>query len=468
MAGPQIIWFRQDLRLADQAAVRAAASAGPVLGVYVLDEASKGVRPMGGASRWWLHHSLAALDARLRTLGGALHLQRGPSARVLAGLVAETGAVAVHALRHAEPWWPAIEAAVPRLVLHEGVTLAPTGLLKTQTGGPFRMFTPFWRAHAAFGRPPAPRPAPAFLAFADAPPGDRLAQWKLLPDSPNWAKHFDWTPGETGARAALDAFLPRLEAYDARRNFPSEAATSSLSAHLHFGEISAAQCWHAAVVAAGAAATPWTRQLVWRDFAHEAVVQFPDSATRAHRAQFERMPWTDVTQGTGAALLKAWQDGRTGYPLVDAGMRQLWATGWMHNRVRMVVASFLVKHLLIDWREGERWFWDTLVDADLPNNAMGWQWVTGSGVDSAPYFRIFAPTGQSRKFDAGDYVRRWVPELAGLSGDLVHGPFERGFGGYPPPIVEHRFARERALAACADMKAPTESQPRAGSSRACQ
>jgi len=439
--------------LADQAAVRAAATAGPVLAVFVLDEDSDGVRQMGGATRWWLHHSLVALDADLRGLGGGLLLLRGQASDVLERLAAETGAAAIHALRHAEPWWAAIEATVPRLVLHDGMTLVPPGLLKTKTGGPFRVFTPFWRAHTAFGPPPFPTPTPTPVGFAAAPAGDELADWGLLPTRPDWAQRFDWTPGKTGARAALDDFVPRLKAYETRRDFPSEPATSSLSAHLHFGEISAATCWHWAVRAAGEAATPWTRQLVWRDFAHETVAQFPDSATRAHRPQFERMPWTDVADGVGAALLKAWQTGRTGYPLVDAGMRQLWATGWMHNRVRMVAASFLVKHLLIDWREGERWFWDTLVDADLPNNAMGWQWVMGSGVDSAPYYRIFAPIAQSRKFDAGDYVRRWVPELAGLKGDAVHGPFERGFNGYPPPIVDHRFARERALAAYAGLKA---------------
>ncbi len=453
MAETQIIWFRQDLRLSDQASVRAAAAAGPVLAVFVLDAQSVGVRPMGGASRWWLHHSLRSLDADLRAMGGALLLLRGRSDLVLAELVAKTGAAAIHALRHGEPWWPAIEAKVPRLVLHDGATLVPPGLLKTKTGGAFRVFTPFWRAHTSFGQPPRPLPAPRQIAFAEAPTGDQLADWGLLPAQPDWADGFDWTPGEEGARAALEAFLPRLQAYDVRRDFPSEPATSSLSPHLHFGEISAAACWHVATDAAGEAATPWTRQLVWRDFAHETLAQFPDSATRAHRPQFEHMPWTDVSGGDGAALLKAWQTGRTGYPLVDAGMRQLWATGWMHNRVRMVAASFLVKHLLIDWREGERWFWDTLVDADLPNNAMGWQWVMGSGVDSAPYYRIFAPIGQSEKFDAGDYVRRWVPELARLKGAAVHGPFERGVNGYPPPIIDHKFARERALAAYAGLKA---------------
>jgi deoxyribodipyrimidine photo-lyase len=453
MQPPRIIWFRQDLRLADQAAVRAAAAAGPIIAVYVLDDESTGLRRIGGASRWWLHHSLESLDRSLRARGGGLLLRRGRSAEVLAGLVRETGAGAVHALRQIEPWWPAIEAQVPGLVLHEGIALLPPGRLKSKAGGPFRVFTPFWKALMAHGSPPTPQPAPAGLVFAPLPPGDRLADWGLLPTAPDWAAGFaDWQPGEAWAEAALEGFLLRLEAYDARRDFPSEPGTSRLSPHLHFGEISPAAVWHAATARAGEAATPWTRQLAWRDFAHETLHQFPRSAEAPHRGEFDRMPWTDVGGGEGRALLKAWQQGRTGYPLVDAGMRELWATGWMHNRVRMVAASFLVKHLLIDWRVGERWFWDTLLDADLANNAMGWQWVMGSGVDSAPYYRIFAPIGQSERFDAGDYIRRWVPELARLQGDAVHGPFEWGMNGYPPPVVEHKFARERALAAFAGLR----------------
>ncbi len=447
MAAPQILWFRHDLRLADQAALAAAAAAGPIVPVYILDDESEGLRPMGGASRWWLHHSLARLDERLQALGGRLLLLKGRSADVLLRLAAETGAAAIHALRHTEPWWPAIEAKLPGRQLHEGTTLLPPGLLQTRTGGQFRVFTPYWRAHTAWGPPPRPQPVPARIVFADMPAGDRLADWGLLPTRPDWAAGFDWTPGEAGAEAALSAFLPRLAAYAVRRDFPSEAATSALSAHLHFGEISPSACWHAAVEAHGEAATPWTRQLVWRDFAHETLDQFPHSASAPHRAEFAAMPWMDTDGIEGAALLKAWQQGRTGYPLVDAGMRQLWASGWMHNRVRMVAASFLVKHLLIDWREGERWFWDTLVDADAANNAMGWQWVMGSGVDSAPYYRIFAPIGQSEKFEAAGYIRRWVPELAALRDAEIHGPFERGYRGYPSPIVDHKFARERALGA---------------------
>lgn len=450
MAAPQIIWFRNDLRLRDQAAVAAAAAAGPVIPVYVLDE-SRIVRAPGGASRWWLHHSLQALGDSLRTLGGRLLLLRGSSAEVLARLVAETGAAAVHAIAHPEPWWPLIEPDVPGLQLHDGARLVPYGALRTKAGDGFRVFTPFWRALQGHGPPPPPRPAPTELAFAEMPAGDRLADWALLPTKPDWAGGFtDWQPGEAGAQARMRAFGPRLSGYADRRNYPSEPGTSRLSPHLHFGEISPADAWHAVDGVRGS--EPWRRQLAWRDFAHETLVQFPKSASRPHRPEFDRLQWTDVSGGEGLALLTAWQQGRTGYPLVDAGMRELWQTGWMHNRVRMVAASFLAKHLMIDWREGERWFWDTLLDADLPNNAMGWQWVMGSGVDSAPYYRIFAPLTQSAKFKAAAYIRRFVPELAGLSEEAIHGPFPNGWNGYPAPVVDHAFGRARALAAYEALK----------------
>mgnify|MGYP005838180315 CR=1 FL=1 len=421
----EILWFRHDLRLADQPAVAAAAAAGEVLPVFVWDEASEGVRPLGGASRWWLVRSLAALDADLRARGGRLLVAEGRAAEVLASLAREVGARAIHATRQTEPWWEAVEGRLAGLLrLHGWPTLHPAGAVVTRGGGPFRVFTPYWRAHVALGPPGLPEPAPAAIRFAAVPE-------RALPRfSPRWAAEFEGVPGEAGARAALAAFVPSVGSYGQLRDFPSEAATSRLSAHLHFGEISARACWHAVEGHAGAA--DWQRQLVWRDFAHELIRQHPDSHFVPHRPAFDRMAWTDVTAEPGRGWLKAWQEGRTGYPLVDAGMRQLWRTGWMHNRVRMIVASFLVKHLGIDWREGERWFWDTLVDADLMNNAMGWQWVTGSGVDSQPYYRIFAPVGQAERFDAMGYVRRWAPE----------------YGSVEPvnPIVEHKAAREAALA----------------------
>jgi deoxyribodipyrimidine photo-lyase len=441
MASPQIVWFRQDLRLADQPALAAAARAGPIIPVYVLDDVSHGLRPMGAASRWWLHHSLARLDAALRQRRSRLLLLKGASSAVLLDLARATGAEAIHATRHAEPWWSPIEERLgPRLKLHGATRMLRPGQVLTGSGTPYRVFTPFWKASLEHLPPEQPQPAPTGIHTAEMPDSDRLEDWGLLPKKPDWANGFsEWQPGEAGAEAALEAFLPRVAAYEDCRNLPSEPGTSRLSPHLHFGEISPAAVWHAAEARAGPEkAQPFTRQLVWREFAHELLAQYPDGHQRPHRPEFDRMDWTDTNRGEGLRRLQAWQLGKTGYPIVDAGMRQLWQTGWMHNRVRMIVASFLTKHLRIDWRAGERWFWDTLVDADLANNAMGWQWVMGSGVDSQPYYRIFAPVAQSQKFDALAYIREYAPE----------------FGGHDPvdPIVDHKAARAAALAAYEAMR----------------
>ena len=462
MVPPQIIWFRNDLRLADQAAVRAAAAAGPVVAVYVLDDETPGAWRIGAAQRWWLHYSLASLDADLRQAGGRLLLLRGRPAGVLAALAKTIGATTVHALHHYEPWAKVQEAAVAKaldLVLHDGAYLAPPGAVRTGGGGRYRIFTPFWNALSQQMPPADPAPAPAAMMFADAPAGDRLDDWALRPTRPDWAAGFDvWRPGEAGGHEALDAFADIVAGYDRGRNFPSEALTSRLSPHLHHGEVSPAQVWDRLHKAAGAGAMPYLREIGWRDFAIGLVDLFPDYPDRPSRSQFETFAFRDDPAG-----LKAWQIGRTGYPIVDAGMRQLWATGWMHNRVRMIAASFLVKHLLIDWRDGERWFWDCLVDADLGNNALNWQWIMGSGVDSSPFNRIFAPIGQSEKFDAAGYIRQWVPELAGLADDAIHAPWQAGAlelaaagvtlgTDYPAPIVDHAAARARALAVYAASK----------------
>lgn len=442
----QILWFRQDLRLSDQRALLAAVAAGPVLPVYILDDETPGLRPMGAASRWWLHHSLAALDASLRKRGNRLLLLRGPSAATLRALAASTGATRIHATTHYEPWWKAAQADLADLLtLHPGHTLADPASVTSGSGGRYRIFTPFWRALLNQMPPPDPLPAPQHIPATDGPDGDTLADWALLPTDPGWSTGFTaWQPGEKGAHRALKAWLPQVAGYETTRNLPSEAGTSRLSPHLHFGELSPATVWHAALDAAGKAAASFTRQLVWRDFGQGMIDTLPDSHWVPHRDAFARFPFRDAP-----ADLRAWQRGRTGYPLVDAGMRQLWQSGWMHNRVRMVAASFLTKHLLIDWRRGEEWFWDTLLDADLGNNAMGWQWVMGSGVDSSPYNRIFAPVGQSEKFDAAGYIRRWVPELAPLSDTDIHAPWRaaRPTAAYPAPIVDHAQARTRALSA---------------------
>jgi deoxyribodipyrimidine photo-lyase len=448
-----ILWFRQDLRLADQAALVAAAAAGPVIPVYILDDAAPCAWAIGGAQRWWLHHSLAALGDALAEKGVALILRRGDAVAELVKLAAETGATRVHALKHYEPWWQAAEAKLAKalnLVLHEGTQLAPPARVLTQTGGRYRMFTPYWRALKAQMPPPLPTPAPEHIAASDTtPPGDCLEDWGLLPTRPNWASRFgeSWTPGEAGARAALKRFLPAIEAYDVARNLPSQDGTSQLSPHLHFGEISPATVWHRAAKAAHVKAEPYLREVGWRDFTTNVIDILPDYADRNGRDAYDRFPWRE---GKAAdADFAAWTRGRTGYPIVDAGMRQLWATGWMHNRVRMIAASFVIKHLLIDWRRGERWFWDTLVDADYGNNAVNWQWVAGTGIDSNPFGRMMAPLVQSPKFDAGDYIRAWVPELRGLSGDAIHDPHGSGAAPrhYPVPLIGHREARARALAA---------------------
>lgn len=451
MTAPRIVWFRRDLRLSDHAALVAAAQGGPVLPVYVLDDHTPRHRRMGAASRWWLHHSLASLDADLRKLGSRLILRRGKSHEVLAALRRETGARKVHAMRHYEPWWRNAERVVAKtqdLVLHDGNFLAPAGTVLTGSGQPYRIFTPFWRALVERMPPPAPLPVPPDLAApAFWPDSDRLEDWGLLPTRPDWAggMRAEWTPGEAGAQARLGAFMARAARYAETRNLPALAGTSRLSPHLHFGEISPATVWHA-VAEAGGSVDTFLGELGWRDYAQNVILQFPDYGQRNARPAYDALAWRDAPED-----LAAWQRGRTGYPIVDAGMRELWATGWMHNRVRMIAASFLVKHLLIDWRRGEEWFWDTLVDADYGSNAVNWQWTAGTGVDSNMFVRIMAPLTQSAKFDAADYIRRWVPELAHLPDATIHDPPLRP-AAYPKPIIEHAAGRARALAVHAAMK----------------
>jgi len=463
MTRPAIVWLRRDLRLADQAAFAAAASAGPVIPVYVLDDDTPKHRKMGGASRWWLHRSLAALDADLRKLGSRLVLRRGVAADVLAELARETGAASVHCLRHYEPWWrnaeKALKEALPEgcaLERHHGNYLMPPGSVTTGSGQPYKIYTPFWRALAQHMPPPEPLPAPRSLDAPKAwPKSDDLAEWKLLPTKPDWATGFaeEWTPGEAGAAERVDAFVDKARHYEDRRNLPSIEGTSRLSPHLHFGEISPATVWHATMEAGGSVET-FLKELVWRDYAQNVIAQYPDYGRANARETFDAFPWRDADDPEVRREVEAWQQGRTGYPLVDAGMRQLWATGWMHNRVRMVAASFLIKHLLVDWRVGETWFWDTLVDADYGSNATNWQWTAGTGVDSNMFVRIMAPLTQSEKFDAAGYIRQWVPELADLSDSAIHDPEAAGkyVKGYPRKIIAHKQARERALAAHAAMK----------------
>lgn len=446
MTAPVIVWLRRDLRLADQAAFYAAASRGPVIPIYVLDDETAKHRKLGGASRWWLHHSLASLDADLRKAGSRLILRRGRSEEVLPTLAEETGASEVHALHHYEPWWRNAEKAVARtldLHLHDGNYLLPPGSVLTGGGTPYKIYTPFARAALAELPPPKPLAAPKLIAPTKWPKSDKRDDWALLPTKPDWAGGMRdaWMPGETAAHKRLEQFRDMVGDYDTDRNMPSVDGSSRLSPHLHWGEISPATVWHALDGKRGKGVETFRSELVWRDFTQNLIAAWPAYPERGFNDAVGRIAWR-----TSKADLKAWQQGRTGYPIVDAGMRQLWATGWMHNRVRMIAASFLIKHLLIDWREGERWFWDTLVDADYGNNGVNWQWVSGSGLDASLFTRIMAPLTQSAKFDAAGYIREWVPELARLPDDEIHDPVTRP-KGYPEPLIGHREARERALAA---------------------
>ena len=476
---PVIYWFRQDLRCRDLPGLLAAAATGqPVLACYILDDVSPTAEAvMGGASRWWLHHSLQALAAELAASGGTLLLRRGTAPAVLDTLLDETGATAIYCSRLYEPWGNALEEGLHSTLAGRGVSfkrypgalLFEPGTVMTQGGGPFKVFTPFWRSCRSGGAPPMPRPRPVDIHWYQGELASTdIASWELLPVKPDWAQQWStlWQPGSEGASRRLASFLAGpVNDYDEGRNHPAREATSRLSAHLHFGEISPRAVWHAAT--ALAAADPaseghvakFLSELGWREFSHHLLYHFPGIMAEPFKAQFSHFPWAG-----NAAQLRAWQRGRTGYPIVDAGMRELWATGFMHNRIRMVVASFLTKHLLLHWRAGARWFQDTLVDADLANNSCGWQWVAGSGADASPYFRIFNPVTQGEKFDEdGLYVRRWVPELARLPDRYLNRPWEappavlatagvRLGDNYPLPIVDHQSARASALAAYGSLR----------------
>ncbi|AKM10458.1 cryptochrome/photolyase family protein [Croceicoccus naphthovorans] len=459
MTAPQIVWFRRDLRLADHPALCAAASAGPVIPVYVLDDETTGDRKMGGASRWWLHHSLASLDKSLGRHRSRLVLRRGDAAKELAKLAKEVGAGAVHAIRHYEPWWRKAQGALGKEVdlgLYDGNYLLPPGTVTTGSGDPYKIYTPF--AKAARQCLPAREvlDEPSFSNPDTWPKSDKLDDWDLLPTKPDWAGGFRkaWDVGESAAMAQIDDFADRVKDYEGDRNMPSIDGSSRLSPHLHFGEISPTQVWDRLARHSGQGADTYRGELLWRDYAQTIICQFPAYPSESYR-DYDPSLWRNPNRGhVIAEELAAWQQGRTGYPIVDAGMRQLWATGWMHNRVRMIAASFLVKHLLIDWRHGEQWFWDTLVDADYGNNGVNWQWISGTGVDSNMFVRIMAPLTQSEKFDAGDYIREWVPELADLPDAQIHDPDDRHRpDDYADKIIGHKEARERALAAYREMKA---------------
>ncbi|MBB5745593.1 deoxyribodipyrimidine photo-lyase [Brevundimonas variabilis] len=466
---PVILWLRRDLRLQDNPALNHAAETGrPVIPVYILDEAGEG-RPRGAASLWWLDKSLRALAESFAERGASLILRRGDSEAVLRTLITQTGATAVFLNRLFEPEAWARDADIAHGLKAEGIEvkgyngslLTRPGSVLNGSGGPYKVFTPFHRFLLATAVQPAHTTGPRDLSGAPDVASETIDDWGLHPQHPDWSRRFDWTPGETGATAELGRFVTHgLANYGKGRDMPGVPATSRLSPYLHWGEISP---WRAIAAARktaadgkvpGAEADKFVAEIGWREFSAHLLHHFPTLPTHAFRPEFDAFPWRDDD-----VAFAAWTRGQTGYPVVDAGMRQLWATGWMHNRVRMIVASFLIKHLLIDWRRGEAWFWDTLVDADLASNVQNWQWVAGSGADASPYFRIFNPITQGEKFDAdGTYVRKWVPELRKVPDRWLHAPWtaapetlrEAGVQlgtHYPHPIVDHTEARNRALEA---------------------
>jgi deoxyribodipyrimidine photo-lyase len=449
---PVIVWFRQDLRLADNPALHAAAASGaPLICLFILDDKIAGDWKWGGASRWWLHHSLAALD---KSLKGKLVLRKGDAATIIKALVKESGADKVMWNRCYEPFAVERDKALKaglgdKAHSFNGALLHEPWELKTGAGTPFRVFTPFWKAMRARDVDKA-LPAPRALTHHPAT-GDVLADWKLLPTHPNWAKGFDWTPGEKAAQDALYEFLDGVDDYGAARDLPDRDGTSRLSPHLHWGEISPRQIWHAVQARSHShGSETFLKELGWREFCTQLLFHNPALPEKPLDARFAKFPWRRSEKD-----FTAWTRGQTGIPIVDAGMRQLWQTGWMHNRVRMIVASLMIKHLGIHWREGERWFWDTLVDADLASNAANWQWVAGCGADAAPFFRIFNPVLQGRKFDPkGAYVRHFVPELTDVPDKYVHAPWEapQPPANYPRPIVDLAQGRERALNAFKALK----------------
>ncbi len=464
-----LLWFRNDLRLADNAALRAAIEGGRrVLPVFVLDR-SGGWAP-GGASLWWLHGSLAALAADLEGCGATLVLREGDAAVIIPELAEAVGADAVHCGRAHEPAVRALDERVAnalakagrQLVHHRTATLHDHQAVRTKTGGSYGIYSPYAKAVRALGAPEPPHPAPGRIKGVTGVRSDRLADWHLRPVRPDWAGGMrdTWTPGEPGAHQRLTRFVhDHLADYAAERDNPANAdGTSMLSPHLHWGELSPNQVWHAAAAGgAKAGREKFENEVLWHDFAAQALWNDPALPDRPQRPAMGTIPWR-----RDAPALRAWQQGRTGIPIVDAGMRQLWHIGWMHNRVRMITASFIIKHALVNWTDGEKWFWDTLVDADLATNAMSWQWVAGSGTDSAPFFRIFNPLSQSRKFDpAGAYIRAWVPELAALPDKHVHAPHEAPAPllkdiDYPRPVVDLAEGRDRALEAFRQTRARRE------------
>ena len=456
---PVVVWFRRDLRTADNPALFHASETGrPVVALYIRE--SDHPYPQGGAADWWLHYSLESLQD---SLGIPLIIRRGKAVDIVPDVVRATGASALYINRRYTPRGHEIDKAVTDALdieVHDykSFLLVEPWDVKTGDGTFYKVFTPFWRKarEEALGDVGEPLPAAKPKRFRGNVESLTLADLDLLPTKPDWGSKMRqyWNIGERGAMDRLQEFVDDdIDRYADYRDRPDLAITSRLSPHLAHGEISPRQCW-AEVEGSDKKADKFLSELGWREFSYNVLYHFPDLKTENYNEDFDNLEWE-----TGKADLRAWQKGQTGYPFVDAGMRQLWETGWMHNRLRLVTASFLVKHLLHDWREGEEWFWDCLVGGDVANNAQNWQWVAGTGFDAAPFFRIFNPITQGEKFDPdGDFIRKWVPELKDLPNKYLHHPWtapEEVLADanvilgktYPHPIVEHKPARERALKA---------------------
>lgn len=472
MPNHHLFWFKQDLRLNDNPGLHAALSgADNLILIFILDESDT---PIGRASLWWLHESLKALSDAIEALGGQLILRRGNPEKILLKILAENTIEKVFWNRCYEPQAIHRDTKLKAAIQQRGIDVASfnasllfePGSIKTQNGKPYKVFTPFWKKGCLekVSHIPSLVPLPKLWPETTKCQSDKLEDWQLLPASPNWAESFSqyWQPGEKGAANNLQRFLEvGIKGYKLLRNRPDLSHVSRLSPHLHWGEIAPWRVWEEteAVAKLDSALSyqdleHFFSELGWREFSYNLMFHFPHITESNWRKAFDAFPWKNDQQA-----LKKWQTGMTGYPIVDAGMRELWQTGWMHNRVRMITASFLIKDLMIDWRQGMAWFWDTLVDADLANNSASWQWVAGSGADAAPYFRVFNPVTQGERFDPdGAYVRRWCSELAGMPSQWIHKPWKasddilKSSGvelgvDYPFPMVEHSMARIEALAA---------------------
>ncbi|MBO0661918.1 DNA photolyase family protein [Jiella sp. MQZ9-1] len=470
--GPIVVWLRDDLRLDDNPALAHAAETGrPVVPLYILDEESQGLRALGAAHKWWLHHSLEHFARSLRGKGTQLTLRRGKAKDHVLDVIEAVGATALFVNRRYEESARKIDNAIEKAlradvavesftanILHEPESVT------TQSGGYYKVYTPFWKKVSQTEPRDPIDPPTGFSQPGTFPASDTLDDWDLLPTKPDWSGGIAkfWTPGEKAAQERLSHFCDALlEDYHNGRERPFADDTSRLSPYLRWGEISPYRAYHTASTYAGRRKTipdeairTYKQELVWRDFNYHLLYHFGALGSDNFNDRFDGFSWKQSPKD-----LKAWQKGMTGYPIVDAGMRQLWQTGWMHNRVRMIVGSFLTKDLLIDWRRGEAWFWDTLVDGDIASNTAQWQWIGGSGADAQPFFRIFNPITQSERFDPdGRYIRQFVPELETLPNTAIHAPWEAGetvlkqagiaLGeDYPKPIVDHGDARSRALAA---------------------